>query len=153
MPKRYLSLLLPCLLAACTRSPQPLPLTPLPVPPDPPAFVHAAAQEAIPQLIAAERDASRRGDLALLAQLWAGDARIVDTRGTGDPGDDFVWPDRDSILDRYTLAVFPAPPPLLDAPPSPTITVEDSLAQAVNGKDQWQFVQQDGRWWISELRY
>lgn len=141
------------LLAGCTRSPQPVAPTPVASPPAAPAFVTLPAAEAIPQMIAAERDASRTGDVALLAQLWAEDARIVDSRGTTDPADDFTWPDRTAILDRYTLAVFPAPPPPLDGLPAPAITVEGDAAQAANGGDRWQFVRRDGRWWMAELQY
>ena len=146
-------LLVLLLLAGCTAAPPRLPSTPTPVPAAPPAFVTLPPAEAIPQLIAAEREASRRGDLPMLAQLWAEDARIVDSRGTDDPAGDFIWPDRAAILDRYTLAVFPAPPPALEGLPTPTITVEGDIAQAVNGRDRWQFIQRDGRWWIAELRY
>ena len=82
MPKRCVSLLVLLLLAGCTRAP--LRISPTAEPTTaPPAFVSAPAEVAIPQLIAAEREASRSGDLALLAQLWAPDARIVDTRTDG----------------------------------------------------------------------
>ena len=118
-----------------------------------PAFVHLPAEQAIPQLIAAERNASIAGDLALLAQLWAQEGRIVDARGTDDPADDFTWPSRAAILDRYILAVFPAPPPALPSLPAPAITVQDNAAQAVNGGDRWQFHYTEGRWWIVELHY
>jgi len=148
-----LFLLLALLLTGCTAAPPRLPPTPTPAPPTPPAFVTLPAAEAIPQIIAAERDASRRGDLPLLTQLWAEDARITDSRGTDDPADDFVWPDRAAILDRYTLAVFPAPPPALESLPAPAITVEGNGAQALNGQDRWRFVRWDGRWWMAELRY
>jgi hypothetical protein len=155
------------LLAGCTRSPQRLSPTPTPAAPALPAFVTLPAAEAIPQLIAAERAASRGGDRPLLAQLWAEDARIVDSRGTDDPADDFTWPGRAAILDRYTLAVFPAPPPELASLPAPALTVQEDAAQedaaqdagaqavaaAINGQDQWRFIYQDGRWWLAELRY
>jgi hypothetical protein len=118
-----------------------------------PSFVTAAAEEAIPQFIVAEREASRTGDLALLAQLWAEDARIVDTRGTEDAADDFVWPSRTAILNRYEVAVFPAPPPGLADPPSPAITVNGATAVAVNGNDTWRFVQEGDRWFLVELQY
>lgn len=154
MHKLYLSILLLILvLGGCARSPQRLPPTATPTALALPAFVTLPADEAAPQMIAAEREASRRGDLNQLAQLWAEDARIVDTRGTEDPADDFIWPNRAAILDRYTLAVFPAPPPPLDGLPSPTITVQSNKAQAINGNDHWRFVQRDERWWIAELRY
>jgi hypothetical protein len=140
------------LVAGCTRSPARV----LPTPPataSAPAFVTAAAEAAIPQLIAAEREASRTGDLPLLAQLWAENGRIVDTQGTEDEADDFVWPGRAAILDRYTVAVFPAPPPALDVTPRPTVSEKDGSAQALHGQDRWRFVNRNGRWWIAELRY
>jgi hypothetical protein len=118
-----------------------------------PAFVAGAAEEAIPQMIAAEREASRTGDLPLLAQLWVEDGRIVDTRGTADAADDFVWPSRAAILNRYEIAVFPAPPPGLEGLPQPQITVNGATAVAVNGKDMWWFAREDGRWFAVKLQY
>lgn len=119
----------------------------------PPAFITAPATAAIPQLIAAERSAARAGDLALLAQLWAADARIVDGRDTPTADDDFVWQGRPAILDRYRLAVFPAPPPALDSLPAAAITEQGGEARVTLGRDRWVFRQEDGRWWIEELRY
>ena len=119
----------------------------------PPAFVAEAPDGALPQLIAAERDASRRGDLALLAQLWAPDSRIVDSRGTPAPADDYIWRGRAAILDRYQIAVFPAPPPAFDAPPAPTLIVDGETARGQLGNDRWRFVFTDGRWWLQELAY
>jgi hypothetical protein len=104
-------------------------------------------------MIAAEREASRTGDLPQLAALWAEDGRIVDTRATAEEGDDFVWPNRDAILDRYAIAVFPAPPPALEGPPQPQITTVGASAVAINGNDTWRFVWRAGRWWVEELRY
>lgn len=152
MPKRYVSLLVLLLLGGCTRAPARILPTAVPTM-VPPGFVSAPADVAIPQLIAVEREASRSGDLALLAQLWAPDGRIVDTRGSADPADDFVWPDRRAILDRYVVAVFPAPPPALDAPPRPTLSAQGDKVQAINGEDHWLFINAGGRWWIAELQY
>ncbi len=136
----------------CTRAPARILPTAVPTI-APPSYVSAPADVAIPQLIAAEREASRSGDLALLAQLWATDGRIVDTRGTADAADDFVWPNRSAILDRYVVAVFPAPPPGLEGPPTPTMVADNDLVQAVNGQDHWTFARRQGRWWVLELRY
>lgn len=156
MPKRrHFLLLLLWLLhlpAACTRAPAPIPPTPVPTA-TPPPFVAEAADVAIPKLIAAEREASRTGDLALLAQLWAPDGRIVDGRGTPDTGDDFIWGSREALLDRYRIAVFPSPPPPFDGPPAPAITVGDDRAEATLGQDHWVFIWQEGRWWAMELAY
>ncbi len=152
MPKRCVSLLVLLFLAGCTRAPTRILPTAVPTI-VPPPFVSAPAEEAIPQMIAAERGASRSGDLPLLAQLWAPDGRIVDTRGTADPADDFVWPTRSAILDRYEVAVFPAPPPALDGPPVPALSVQGDTVDAVNGQDHWRFVNAGGRWWIAELQY
>ena len=153
VPPHLMPLLLALFLTGCTAAPLRLPPSPTPAPAAPPVFVTLPAEEAIAQMIAAEREASRHGDLALLAQLWAEDARIIDSRGTEDPADDFTWPDRAAILDRYTLAVFPAPPPALEGLPTPAITVEEDSAQALNGQDRWQFVRQEGRWWMAKLQY
>lgn len=152
MPKRCVSFLLLLLLGGCTRAPTRILPTAVPTI-APPAFFSAPAEVAIPQLIAAEREASRRGDLALLAQLWAPDGRIVDSRGSSDPADDFVWPDRNAILDRYVVAVLPAPPPALEGLPNPTLAAQGSDVQAINGQDRWLFANTGGRWWIAELRY
>jgi hypothetical protein len=138
--------------AGCTRSPSPLPPTPAAMT-EAPAFVTLPPEQVIPQLIAAERDASRRSDLALLAQLWAPDARIVDGRGTPENGDDLVWAGRAAILDRYTVAVFLSPPPPFASPPAPELSVSGDTATARLGNDTWQFTRQDDRWWLAELAY
>lgn len=156
MPKRYLSILVLFLVGGCGRTPLPLDARATPTPPvvvTLPAFVAGRAEEAIPQMIAAEREASRTGNLPLLAALWAEEGRIVDTRGTVEEGDDFVWPNRAALLNRYEIAVFPAPPPGLAELPQPQITVAGERATAVNGNDTWQFVWRTGRWWLEELRY
>lgn len=155
MPKHRVILLalLVLTLTGCTRRAPALP-TPAPQPAPPvPAFVAAAAAVALPQLVAAERDAAIRGDRALLAQLWAPSARIVDSRGTPAPEDDYIWPDRSAILDRYALAVFPSPPPAFDAPPQFAPQVEGDLATATLGNDAWRFQWDGQRWWLLELRY
>ena len=140
-------------LAGCTRAPVPAPLTPAPAPPTAPAFAALPAADALPALVQAERDAARRGDLPLLAALWAEDARLVDSRGTAEPGDDYVWQGRDALLDRYTIAVFPAPPPALEAAPALEIAVSGDEATATLGVDRWRFTRRDGRWWLLELAY
>src|SRR5690606_13544554 len=50
-------------LAACTRAPATAPITPIPSPLPAPAFAALPAADALPALVLAERDASRRGDL------------------------------------------------------------------------------------------
>lgn len=141
-------------LAGCAGRPLLAPPSPSPTPPALPPFVATADPEiAIPQLIMAERESAHRGDLALLAQLWADDAHIIDRRGTPDPGDDYRWGDRAAILDRYVVAVFPAPPPAFDSLPQPVIDVTANGAVAHNGNDRWTFTWADGRWWIQELAY
>ena len=93
--------------------------------------------------------------LPLLAALWAENSRIVDGRGTAEESDNYIWDGRAAILDRYKLAVFPAPPPPLDpvALTSATLTVEGSKATLTHQGDRWRFVQDDGRWWLLELVY
>lgn len=140
------------LLAACTSLPEPTPVAPPPTPAIDVSFAAQPAQQAIPALIWAERTAARSGNLALLEQLWAADGRVIDGRGNVDPSDDYRWPDRAAVLDRYIVAVFPNPPPLtaLDAL---TLNVAGDQATAANGQDHWQFVHRMGRWWILELAY
>ncbi len=122
------------------------------------------ATAAFTALIVAEREASISGNLALLTALWAEDARMVDGRGTATPDDDLVWQGRKAILDRYRLAVFPAPPPALDANSldQAILQIENAPARAtsdprmatlVHGGDRWQLVQREGRWWLFELIY
>jgi hypothetical protein len=111
--------------------------------------------EILPALVVAEREASIEGNLPLLATLWAEDARIVDGRGSPETSDDYVWAGRAAILDRYEMAVFPAPPPpltladLADA----TLTEDGDSATMIHEGDHWRFVLQDGRWWLQELVY
>ena len=121
----------------------------------PPGVDAAAPEQAVPALILAERQAAIDGDLALLSRLWASDARIVDGRGTPDSADDYVWQGRDAILDRYTLAVFPSPPPPLNHEQLAdlVLTVEGDAAHAELGVDRWRIVRLDGRWLLAELRY
>lgn len=142
------------LLSACGSS------TSLPTPaptatPPAPAIVSATDASTLPALVVAEREASIAGNLPLLATLWAEDGRIVDGRGSAEPGDDYIWAGRAAILDRYKLAVFPAPPPPLTLPElaGATVTVEGENATLVNGGDRWRFVQRAGRWWLQELVY
>lgn len=109
----------------------------------------------LPTLVIIEREASIEGNLPLLASLWAENGRIVDGRGSATADDDYMWVGRAAILDRYRLAVFPAPPPPLTAPElnEATLTMEDASATLINNGDRWRFVQQDGRWWLQELVY
>lgn len=148
-----LSLLLGAiLLAGCTRAPLPQ-LAPLPTPPAAPLTIAALpAEQALPALVLAERTASSARDLATLRQLWAEDALIRDSRGTPDPADDLLWDGRAAILDRYALAVFPAPPPLT-APPELVVTRQADGATATAGIDRWRFTFAEGRWWLQELAY
>jgi hypothetical protein len=130
--------------------------TPLPTAgPLPPPIVSATAPETLPALIVAERQASITGNLPLLAALWANDGHIVDGRGSAELSDDYHWVGRAAILDRYELAVFPAPPPplTLSELTGATLTMASASATLVNGGDYWRFTRQDGRWWLQELVY
>jgi len=118
-----------------------------------PTFVVAPPADALPSLIAAERQASIDQNLALLVQLWAEESRIVDGRGTADAADDLIWRGRAAVLDRYVVAVFPSPPPPLILPANLAIEVAGATATLRLGTDQWRFVNQSGRWWLAELRY
>lgn len=141
------------LLAACTRT---APLRPLPTPPPtgaPPSFVTLPAAQALPALVAAERNAAAARDLATLQQLWAEDARIIDSRGTAAPADDYRWQGRAAILDRYAVAVFPAPPPPVTAAPHLALVHNGDRVTATAGVDRWRFTFAAGRWWLQELAY
>jgi hypothetical protein len=144
--------LIASVLAGCTRTAPPLPPTPDPITAVP-AFVTLPAAQALPELVQAERSAAGARDLATLRHLWAKDARIIDGRGTPDADDDFVWRGRAAILDRYELAVFPAPPPPFAAAPALTAAIDGDTATAVLGNDTWRFTFRAGRWWLQELAY
>lgn len=117
------------------------------------AFGDTPIEIALSALIIEERTAARERDLATLAQLWAHDARIVDGRGTDDPAAAYVWQGRDAILDRYVLAVFPAPPPPLTEPLDLVVEQQDDSATATLNNDRWRFTFAEGRWWLQELSY
>ena len=140
-------------LAGCTRAPAPASTVPSPSPLPAPAFAALPAADALPPLVLAERAAARRSDLPLLAALWAEDARIVDGRGTADSSDDYRWQGRAALLDRYAVAVFPAPPPPLAEPLALEIAADGDVATATLGGDRWRFVRRAGRWWLLELVY
>ena len=118
---------------------------------------------ALPKLIVLERTAILAGDIELLGALWHADARIVDARGTTDMRDDHAWNGRAAILDRYLVAVFANPPPLLEeADVALQLAYAVDLADApvdgvevagISGTDRWRFVWQDKRWWMFELIY
>lgn len=115
---------------------------------------HATAEAAVTALILAERQAAIDHDLALLGQLWAEDAQIIDGRNTTTPIDDYRWQGRAAILDRYVVAVFPFNlPPLPNLEPTAVITITGQQAVVQNGNDHWQLVKANDRWWLTELRY
>jgi hypothetical protein len=117
--------------------------------------VNDVTADTLSTLVIIEREASIQGNLSLLATLWTENGRIVDGRGSIANEDNYVWMGRAAILDRYRLAVFPAPPPPLTLAElaGATLTVEGDNATLINGSDHWHFVRQDGRWWLQELIY
>ncbi len=138
---------------ACARTPVSAPVAPPAAPLTPITFAAQPAATALPALILAERTAARERDLTTLAQLWAHDARIIDSRGTSDPAAAYIWQGRDAILDRYVLAVFPAPPPPLAEPIDLVIDQQGDNASAILHNDFWRFTFAEGRWWLQELSY
>lgn len=144
-------------LTACTNLPPPVSPPVHPAPPvELPHETAGTPVQVASALIAAEREAARAGDLEFLTELWAPDARIVDGRATDDPADDYVWQGRDAIIDRYVIAVLPAPPPPPDSALFESlnvITSTDDNVQVELGVDRWTLVLKDGRWQLSELRY
>jgi hypothetical protein len=140
--------------AGCTTLPPPPAWTPIAPPPS--TTVAGAARPApaaIRELLLTERQAAIAGDLPALAEIWAIEGRVVDSRGTVDPADDYLWPGRAAVLDRYVVAVFPNPPPPLTLPADLFIEMDGDVAIVRHGGDRWRFVQQNGRWWIAELIY
>lgn len=111
-------------------------------------------EAAITALILAERQAAIAHDLALLGQLWADNAQIIDGRNSTTPDDDYRWQGRAAILDRYQVAVFPfVLPPLTDLEASAAITVTGQQATVQHLADEWQLIKVDERWWLTELKY
>ncbi|MCB0075159.1 MAG: hypothetical protein KDE20_27055 [Caldilineaceae bacterium] len=140
-------------LTAC-RAPQELPEAPSPPAAYLPAAVSADVSVAAPALLQLERNAAAARDAATLAALWTEDARMVDGRNTVAPADDYTWTGRGAILDRYRLAVFPAPPPPMAELPAPDIVMtETARAVVTNGGDRWTLVRVAGRWYLQELVY
>lgn len=111
-------------------------------------------ESAITRLILVERQAAIDQDLALLGQLWRTDARIVDGRNSVATNDDYIWPGRAAILDRYRVAVFPfVLPPLTGLDAAALITITGNEATVRNGTDTWQLHKAEGRWWLLRLSY
>ena len=123
------------------------------VDPTAPDAFYSDAEIAIPALIEAERFGSIERDLLALGLLWREDARIIDGRATIRVEDDYIWSGKTAILDRYTVAVFPNPPPPIAKPLQLEILVEGENARVIHGVDTWQFVRTEGRWWFDELAY
>ena len=121
--------------------------------PTPSAAFYSNAEIAIPALIEAERLGSIEQDLRALSLLWRQDARIIDGRTTTTVEDDYIWSGKAALLDRYTVAVFPNPPPPIAKPMQLEILVDGENARVLHGVDAWQFVRKNGRWWIAELTY
>lgn len=149
---------------ACTRAPARLSLVETDTPQPSvmqehllPSIIMGKASDSIEEiavaLILAERNAARARDRVTLAQLWASDGRVIDRRGSNDPGVAYVWQGRDAILDRYLLAVFPAPPPPLSEPLDLVVHLDGDTATATLGNDRWEFIFREGRWWLKELSY
>ncbi|MEM7125268.1 MAG: hypothetical protein AAF702_03005 [Chloroflexota bacterium] len=139
-----------------------------------PSFVYADQTEPFAQFIVEERQLIATQNLVGLGLLWSKDAQIIDGRSTESTEDDYIWSGRAAILDRYKVAVFPTPPPLLDLPtdleiecvntngqPSDALDCmladsefrEALLVRVKRGGDLWEFTWQEGRWWISGLTY
>ena len=130
-------------------------LTPTPQP--------ATAEEAIRQLILLEGQGVVGQDIGGLMNLWAPEAVIADAKHTPDnPNDDARWRGRDAIRERYVVLVFPGNPSL-DSPADVKVVIDGDKATATSttqigaetspGGDRWDFVQRDGRWWITGLTY
>ncbi len=116
--------------------------------------IQGSDEAAITTLILAERQAAIDQDLGLLGQLWDADARIVDGRKSVTPADDYIWPGRAAILDRYRVAVFPfVLPPLAALDAAASITITGDAATVQHGIDTWGLRKAEQRWWLTELRY
>lgn len=112
------------------------------------------AEAAVTALILAERQAAIDHDLALLGELWAENAQLIDGRNNATPTDDYRWQGRAAILNRYVVAVFPFyVPPLPSLEATAVITITGAEATVQNGNDHWQLTKVNDRWWFTELRY
>ncbi len=120
-------------------------------------------EEAIRQLMGLEGQGVVGQDIEGLMDLWAADAVIADAKHTPDNADDDArWTGRDAIRERYVVLVFPGNPGSA-APQDVQITISGNTAIATSttaigsevspGGDRWEFVKQDGRWWIKGLTY
>jgi hypothetical protein len=139
------------LLAGCGTPTLLRPVAPAPTTAPSAETLAAVAADSPAALLLAERNGAAARDLASLAVLWDADARLVEARGAPGPADDYTWQGRDAILDRYIVAVFPNPPPLLAVAPDVPLTVDGDSATLQHGVDTWHFVRRAGRWWIKEL--
>lgn len=137
------------------QKPTAVPRTPTPQP--------ATDEEAIRQLILSEGQGVVAKDIEGLMDLWAADALISDAKHTPEKADDDArWRGRDAIRERYVVLVFPGNPTAAGAQDM-QITISGDLATATSttaignevspGGDRWEFVKQDGRWWIKGLAY
>ena len=115
------------------------------------------AQDAITKLLIDERHAIVANDLTTLATLWTEDGSITDGRGTSIPDDDYTWYGKPAILDRYVVAVFVNPPPLLReediAVHNLAIDQARNTATLRTDADSWVFKRHNQRWRMHHLTY
>lgn len=153
MPKTWAILLATLALIGCARKAPVLHTPGAPTYANRAAFVTAAAEVALPQFVASERDAAIRGDRAASWRSCGRRIRASWTATVRRTADDFIWAGRAAILDRYDLAVFPSPPPAFATPPAFRPQVAGDIAAASLGNDAWRFQWDGQRWWLLELRY
>ncbi|MGQ9627779.1 MAG: YybH family protein [Anaerolineae bacterium] len=153
-------------LAGCERSTTPPLPTPIKMPTKPPPTstpVPKTDEEAIWQLLNAEKEAVLQQDIDRMLDIWDKDGEIVDANHTpDDPKDDRIWKGHEAIRDRYVTIVFPSAPDEASAPEA-EITIEGDKATAIStthigtevspSGDRWTFAKKDGRWKITSLTY
>lgn len=153
-------------LASCNRqvpSPPPTPITMPTKPPPTPTPVPATDEEAIWQLLQAEKEAVLQHDIDRLMDIWDEDGIVIDANHTPDkPDDDAKWVGHEAIRERYITLVFPSAPDEASATEA-ELTIQGDTATAISttaigievspSGDKWTFAKKEGRWKITSLTY
>ncbi len=160
-------ILVAIVLAGCGGGGAPTPPpTPIEMPtrePPTPTPVPKTDEEAIWQLLDAEKEGILQQDIDRLLDIWDEEGVITDANHTpDDPSDDSQWEGHDAIRERYVTLVFPSAPDEA-ATTEAEITIEGDKATAISttsigkevspGGDEWTFEKKEERWKITSLTY